>query len=152
MGLVKFVLIFAGFVISGWSQVSSGSPLGDVRDEKSASVSGALIQARNNQTRCLRNVTTNALGSYRIDDLLPGAYTVTAQHDGFQTVTVSPFFIEVEQKARLDFDLRVGSAHETVTVTARASPLQTDEASEGYQLGSSFIEALPLLGPTSLLW
>jgi hypothetical protein len=29
---------------------------------------------------------------YRIDDLLPGAHTVTAQHDGFQAVTVSPHF------------------------------------------------------------
>jgi hypothetical protein len=135
-----------GLAVSCWGQVSSGSLLGDVRDQKSASVAGAVIQARNNQTAFLRTATANAFGSYRIDDLLPGAYTVTAQHEGFQTVTVSPFFIEVDQKARLDFDLRVGSAHDTVTVTARTSPLQTDEASEGYQLGSSFLEALPLLG------
>ena len=30
----------------------------------------------------------------RIDDLLPGAHTVTAQYDGFQAVTVSPIFVE----------------------------------------------------------
>src|ERR1700684_2225537 len=88
----------------------------------------------------------NDFGSYRIDDLLPGAYTVTAQHDGFQAVTVSPVFVEVNQKFRLDFDLKVGSIHETATVTAQASPLQTDEASEGYTLSSSFFEELPLLG------
>src|ERR1700736_2527931 len=132
--------------VSCWGQVSSGSLLGDVRDQKSASVDGAVIQARNNQTGFSRTATTNAFGSYRIDDLLPGVYTVTAQHEGLQMVTVSPVFVEVDQKARLDFDLRVGSSHETVTVTARTSPLQTDEASEGYQLGSSFLEALPLLG------
>jgi hypothetical protein len=33
------------------------------------------------------------LSGYRINDLLPGAYTVTAQHDGFQAVTVSPTFV-----------------------------------------------------------
>jgi hypothetical protein len=126
--------------------MSSGSLLGDVRDEKAASVAGTVIQAHNNQTGYSRSATTNAFGSYRIDNLLPGAYTVTAQHDGFQSVTVSPVFVEVDQKARLDIDLHVGSAHETVTVTARTSPLQTDEASEGYQLGSDFVEALPLLG------
>ena len=135
-----------GMAVSGWGQVSSGSLLGDVRDEKAASVAGVVIQARNNQTGFSRSAVSNDFGSYRIDDLLPGAYTVIAQHDGFQTVTVSPFFVEVDQKARLDFDLRLGSAHETVTVAARTSPLQTDEASEGYQLGSDFIEALPLLG------
>src|SRR5580658_9035868 len=30
----------------------------------------------------------------RSDDLLPGAHTATAQHDGFQAVTVSPIFLE----------------------------------------------------------
>ena len=144
--MLRFLLIPVALAVSGWCQVSSGSLLGDVRDEKGASVAGVIIQARSNQTGYLRSAVTNDFGSYRIDDLLPGAYTVSAQHDGFQTVTVSPFFVEVDQKARLDFDLHLGSAHETVTVTARTSPLQTDEASEGYQLGSDFIEALPLLG------
>jgi hypothetical protein len=135
-----------GLAVSGWAQVSSGSLLGDVRDQKSASVAGAVIQARNDSTGFSRSATTNAFGSYRIDDLLPGVYTVTAQHEGLQMVTVSPVFVEVDQKARLDFDLHVGSSHETVTVIAHTSPLQTDEASEGYQLGSNFLEALPLLG------
>jgi hypothetical protein len=144
--LLRSVLISVGLAVSGWGQVSSGSLLGDVRDEKAASVAGVIIQARNNQTGFSRSAVSNDFGSYRLDDLLPGAYTVTAQHDGFQTVTVSPFFVEVDQKARLDFELRLGSAHDTVTVTARTSPLQTDEASEGYELGSDFIEALPLLG------
>jgi Carboxypeptidase regulatory-like domain/TonB dependent receptor len=128
------------------AQVSSGSVLGDVRDEKGASVAGVAIQATNNATGFARTTATNAFGSYRIDDLLPGAYTVTAQHDGFQGVTVSPFFVEVNGKSRLDFDLHLGSSHEAITVTARVSALQTDDATEGYLLGSNFFEALPLLG------
>lgn len=139
-------LVFLVFVVPGSAQVSSGSLLGDVRDQRAAYVAGAVIQARNDATGFSRTAATNAFGSYRIDDLLPGAYTVTAQHDGFQTVTVSPVFVEVNQKARLDLELRLGSGHEAVTVTAHASPLQTDEASEGYLLGSNFVEALPLLG------
>jgi len=130
--------------ISG--QVSSGSLLGDVRDEKDAAIAGVTVVARNNDTGFSRTATTNAYGSYRIDDLLPGGYTVTGQHDSFHLATASPVFVEVNQKARLDFEMRVGSARETVTVTARTSPLQTDDASEGYLLGSSFFEALPLIG------
>jgi hypothetical protein len=139
-------LVFFVFPIASFSQVSSGSLLGDARDEKAASVEGVLIVVRDNDTGFKRTAATNPLGSYRIDDLLPGAYTVTAQHDGFQAVTVSPVFVEVNQKLRLDFDLRVGSVHDTAAVIARVSPLQTDEASEGYTLGSSFFEELPLLG------
>jgi len=48
--------------------------------------------------------------SFPAGDLLPGAYTVTAQHDGFQAVTVSPIFV----------------VHETATVVAHTSSLQTD--------------------------
>jgi hypothetical protein len=128
------------------AQVSSGSLLGDVRDEKAASIGGVLIVARNNDTGFSRSATTNTFGSYRIDDLLPGAYTVTAQHEGFQAAAVSPLFVEINQKARLDFDLHVGSVRDTVSVSARTSPVQTDDATEGYTLGSSFVEALPLLG------
>ncbi|MBZ5611414.1 MAG: TonB-dependent receptor [Acidobacteriia bacterium] len=140
------VLFLACWALPSAAQVSSGSLLGDVRDQKKATVEAVTIVARNNETGFSRTASSNAFGSYRIDDLLPGAYTVTAQHDGFQTVTVSPVFLEVNQKARLDFELRVGSAHDTVTVTARTSPVQNDDASEGYLLSSNFVEALPLLG------
>ena len=139
-------LVFLILEIPSYSQVSSGTLLGDARDEKAATVGAAVVVARNNDTGFSRSVTTNEFGSYRIDDLLPGAYTVTAQHDGFQAVTVSPIFVEVNQKTRVDFELHVGSVHETATVVAHASPLQTDEASEGYTLGSAFTEGLPLLG------
>src|SRR5262249_50190011 len=141
------VLLFCALAAPvAWSQVSSGSLLGDVRDEKGASVENALIQIASTTTSVTRTASTNAYGSYRIDHLLPGAYTVTARHEGFQTETVSPLFVEVNKKSRLDFDLHLGSSHESVTVAAHASPLQSDDASEGYTLGSNFLESLPLLG------
>ncbi|HEX5226538.1 MAG TPA: carboxypeptidase regulatory-like domain-containing protein [Bryobacteraceae bacterium] len=143
--LVSLVSL-AFLALPSFSQVSSGSLLGDAHDEKSAAVQAVVITARNNDTGFTRTASTNEFGSYRIDDLLPGAYTVTAQHDGFQAMTVSPLFVELNQKVRLDFDLKIGSVHETATVTAHASPLQTEEASEGYTLGSNFFEELPLLG------
>jgi len=141
-----FTAAFLAFCVPCCAQVSSGSLLGDVRDEKAATVAGVLIVASNNDTGFSRSAATNALGSYRIDDLLPGAYTVTAQHDGFEAETVSPIFVEINQKARLDFRLHVGSVHDAVTVTARTSPVQTDDAAEGYTLSSDFVEGLPLIG------
>ncbi len=144
--MTRALLVLFVFEIAAFSQVSSGSLLGDIRDPKAGLVEGASVVVRNNDTGFTRSAITNGFGSYRIDDLIPGAYTVTAQHDGFQAVTVSPIFVEVNQKVRLDFDLKVGSVHDSATVTAHASAVQTDEASEGYTLGSNFFEELPLLG------
>jgi hypothetical protein len=42
--------------------------------------------------------------------VLPWAHTVTAQHDVFQAVTVSPVFVEVNQKVRLDAESFFGQA------------------------------------------
>jgi carboxypeptidase family protein len=145
-GSMKSVPLFLFIAALSYGQVSSGSLLGDVRDEKGASIPTVVITVRSNATGFVRKSNSNAFGGYRVDDLLPGSYAVTAQHDGFQTVSVSPVVVEVNQKARLDFELRLGSAHDTVTVTARTSPVQTDDASESYLLGSGFIESLPLLG------
>ncbi|MEO7144699.1 MAG: TonB-dependent receptor [Bryobacteraceae bacterium] len=138
------MLVILGAALCCYGQVSSGSLIGDVHDAKSGVVAGAAISARNDATGFIATGATNAFGGYRIDDLLPGKYTVTIQRRGFETVTMSGVSVELNGKARVDVTLQVGSAHDRVTVTAHSTPLQTDDASEGYFLGSSFVEELPL--------
>ena len=87
---------------------------------------------------------TGAAGQYRIDDLIPGAYTVTAEKPGFRTVTTGAIELEVNQKGRVDLQLEVGSAHDTISVEAAASPVESDDASIGYLLHSSTVLSLPL--------
>ena len=132
------------FAAACWSQTSSGSLIGDVADEKSVQLSGASITASSVATGFSRSTATDDRGAYRIDDLLPGQYTVVAQHSGFRKVTISSILIEVDQKTRLDFKMYAGAETDAVTVTASSSPVQTDDASEGYQLGAGVIQGLPL--------
>lgn len=127
-------------------QVSSGTLVGDVHDESSALVSGVRMTLRSNATGYTRSTYADPLGAYQFADLTPGTYTVTAEKQGFRTTTVSDVLIEVDHKSRLDLDLKLGSEHETVTVTANASPVQTEDASAGYTLDSSTIASLPLDG------
>lgn len=126
------------------AQVASASLLGEVRDEASAVVTGAKVTARHEATGFSRVVVTGEDGSYRVDDLLPGSYMVTAEQSGFRTTQAGPLVLEVNQKAKLDFQLQVGAPQETVTVKADVSPLQTDDSSVGYRLGSRTIRDLPL--------
>src|SRR5437763_16045522 len=125
-------------------QVSSGSLIGDIRDEAARYVPDVRITARHEATGFTRSTNTGASGGYRMDDLLPGAYSVIAERAGFRTITATSIVIALSEKTRLDFELKVASQPEAVTVTAHASPLQTDEASEGYLLESNFVRALPL--------
>ena len=66
------------------AQTSFGAILGTVTDPSQAAIPGVSITVTNNQTGIARHVETDAVGSYRVDSLLPGMYTVRAEHPGFQ--------------------------------------------------------------------
>ena len=144
--MLKYVFLITVIDGVGLAQVSSGSLIGDARDPRTQPVANVSITARNNATGFSRTSATDAEGSYRIDDLLPGGYTLTARRAGFKTLAVSPISVEVDQKVRYDLELQPGSDGDTVTVTAEQTPVQTAEASEGFLLGSNVVRQLPLAG------
>ena len=137
-------LVLILFATACYGQISSGSLIGDVKDETSSAVTGAVVTAENRATGFSRSATTNGAGSYRIDDLIPGIYSMRVQRAGMRSLTVPQVTVEVDQRSRLDIAMRSGEERDAVTVTARSSPIQTEEASNGYQLGSALMEALPL--------
>lgn len=137
-------LLFSSIVPPAAGQVSSATLLGAVSDQATAALSGVKVTARHEATGFSRSVATDAAGGYRIDDLLPGHYTVTAEKEGFRTLTVSAFVLEVNQKARLDLQLPVGLQQEVITIKPEVSPVQSDDASVGYRLDFPTIRALPL--------
>jgi len=140
MRWVAFIAVLAG---AGRAQTSSGSIVGDVHDAEGSAIAAAVLTARNLDTGFSRSVRSSALGAYRMDDLQPGHYALSAQRDGFKTVAVSSVTVEVDQKTRYDFELAAGSDRDTITVIAEQTPLQTDEASQGFLIGSNVMQSLP---------
>lgn len=130
--------------VPGWGQVASGTLLGEVRDESSALAPGVRIAARHEPTGFSRGAVTNETGAYRVDNLLPGTYTVTAEKQGFRLVIAPSVLVEVNQKAELNLVLRVGSVSDSITVVSDVTPLQAGDASVGYRLDSPAITELPL--------
>jgi hypothetical protein len=94
----------------------------------------------------VRHTSTGATGLYRLPDLAPGVYAVTVQRAGFRTSIAPHVSFEINQEARLDLRLEIGAAHETITVAASASPLQTADSSEGYRFDSATFTQLPIDG------
>jgi hypothetical protein len=124
--MILILLILSAVTLMG--QVSSSSLGGVVRDSTSATVEGVTITAVHESTGFLRTAITSDTGGYRIDQLMPGAYTVTAQRAGFRSVAADNVTLAVNQKGRLDFTLTVGNPGESITVTATISPVQADDA------------------------
>jgi hypothetical protein len=126
------------------AQVASSSLLGVVTDPSAAAVADVKVTARHIGTDFTRTAQTGAAGQYRIDDLIPGSYTVSAERPGFKTALTNAVTLEVNQKGRVDLQLQLGPASDSVTVQSSASPVATDDASMGYRLDSSTVLSLPL--------
>jgi hypothetical protein len=149
--MVLILLCLAAAV--AMAQVASSTLSGVVRDRDSGVVEGARITARHEATGFSRVLSTSNAGEYRFDNLLPGAYTVTVEKQGFKTLAAAGVDLIVNQKGRLDFELQAGAAADTVTVTATVPLVQADDASAGYRVGYASAVRLPLLGrnPLSLV-
>lgn len=59
-----------------YAQVASATLLGEVHDESGALAPAVTVTVRQNATGFLRTSATNAQGAYRIDELIPGHYSV----------------------------------------------------------------------------
>ena len=122
----------------------TASIVGTVVDPNGAAVSGATITARDLDRGTILTTTTNDAGAFNISGVPVGKYQVKAEAKGFQSMVNPALTITLNQTARLNFQLRIGQANETIEVTATAPLLQTDTSLLGSVLESRSIEQLPL--------
>lgn len=144
--MIRVLAIAAILAGAAMAQVSSATLSGEVRDESGALVSGAALTVSNDATGFARNTTSSVTGTYRFSDLQPGRYTLTATKAGFRTTATNGIVVEVDQRANANLELKVGAERDSVSVNAVVSPLQSEDASAGYHLGTSTITEIPLIG------
>jgi hypothetical protein len=144
IGIVPAVLA-AMLLPPGFGQ-TFGEITGVVTDPSGAIVTQATVTVTNPATNFTRSVTTNVSGNYSIPALLPGTYNVRAEMPGFQSEVRAGVELQVQQTARIDFQLRVGAVTETVEVVGGAPLLNTENANIGTVIDNQRIVDLPLNG------
>jgi Carboxypeptidase regulatory-like domain/TonB dependent receptor len=131
---------------SALGQTVTSSITGQVTDPSGAVVAGAKVIAENAATSVKTSTETNASGVYTIRFLPIGTYTVTIEGKGFSTQKISPFTLEIDQTAKIDASLTIGSST-TVSVEADFHPiLDTSDATLGNTLSTNEIANIPLNG------
>jgi len=119
---------------------------GTVVDPSGAAVVGAKVTITNQDTGTVRDTVTSAEGFYRLSQLPPGKYTVSVEAAGFKKSTSQDVVVEAEQPRGFDVTLTVGSAQESVTVTAPTGELETENANVNTTIGSQEVLTLPQFG------
>lgn len=127
----KAVLLFALVAGSVLAQSFLGSITGVVVDSTGAVVPNAKVEAVESTTGITHAVTTNAEGQYAFLDLTPGTYVVSVSFEGFKSVKSSQLILTAQQTVRFDATLEVGTAAQSVEVTAAPPTMNLENAELG---------------------
>ncbi|MEZ5365235.1 MAG: carboxypeptidase regulatory-like domain-containing protein, partial [Bryobacterales bacterium] len=141
---IRILVVACLASLSAWAQTASVT--GRVSDPSGAVIPGAKIEVTSNDTGIVTVAETNAEGYYNVPSLQPGGYDVTASQDGFVSQRRQGLRLLVQQVARLDFQLDLGSVTETIDVNAQAVLLDSESSTVGQVIGTRQISELPLLG------
>jgi Carboxypeptidase regulatory-like domain len=145
-GCAVFLISTVMYVLSGYSQVTTATISGTVRDPSGAVIPGVQVVIFNEDTGLSRTVLTDETGHYSAPQLSLGNYRVTASLEGFQTEARRGLVLTLGREAVVDIRLTVGAVTETVEVTGEAPLVQTTDATVGYLVQASTIQDLPLNG------
>ncbi|SPE27139.1 TonB-dependent receptor plug [Candidatus Sulfotelmatomonas gaucii] len=126
------------------AQLDRGEVTGTVEDPSGAVVQNATIVLTNDDTNAKITSKSTATGTYVFDDIIPGKYTIQAEAPGFQRYLVHNVLVHVQQVATVDVKFATGNVQQTVTVTAAAPLLESENAQVGQSISNQSVNDMPL--------
>ncbi len=126
------------------AQLDTGGITGTVTDPAGAVVPGAKITLTNEATGVSILTTSTSTGTYSLNQVRPGTYTLQAESSGFQLFVVNGLEVHVQQTITADVKFAAGTVNQQVTVTATAPLLQAENAAIGQTITTETVNDLPL--------
>jgi hypothetical protein len=118
---------------------------GTVKDASGATVSGATITLTNTQNNISKTLISGTDGSYLFTLVPVGSYRLMVEQKGFRKYVQEGIVLQVNQQAKQDVSLQVGSTQEVVDVTENVSQVDTVSATLGSVETQKRIVDLPLV-------
>lgn len=126
------------------AQSDRGTITGTVSDPGGAVIPNAAISARNTETGAVYDTVTTSTGNYTLPSLPAAVYDLTISSAGFSKYVQRGITVQVVQTARIDVILKIGSATESVEISADAALLKTESAEQSQVITGDKINELPL--------
>ena len=140
--LLAILLLAVAPLVAQQSSTVTGGLNGVVVDSTGAVVAGATVTLSGPQGNHV--VTTDASGHYSESGLIPGFYDVTVEKTGFKKVKSVHDEVVVNVSSLLNITLPVGSAEETVEVTATAVGIDTLSTAIAANFTDTFYNSVPM--------
>src|ERR1700730_3303912 len=128
------------------AQMTTAEGAGSVRDLQSLAMPGIYLEAVNQKTGQHLPTETNNLGDFLLRALPLGEYAVQVQAPGFKLYKSENMSLTAGQAARLNITLEVGTATDSVSVSAGVRPVDTQTGALGTLVDTKRLDALPMQG------
>ena len=141
-GILLFVMSAA---VAASAQTSSdGSIRGFIKDEQGAVLQGVAVSAKHAETGFVQNAVSDATGFFRLLNLPPGPYSVTAELQGFARFVRDNIVVRVGLNLTLDAVMQLGGVEATVQVKAETPMIEAATAVHAMNVTGEFQRSLPL--------
>lgn len=131
----------------GYGQsATDGAISGTVTDSTGAAIPNAKVDVHNDGTGLDIPLTADGTGFYKAGLLQPGNYTVTVTAPGFNSSKTSGIVVQLNQVTAVNPKMEIGTASQTVEITADAPVLNFDSPVYGGHLNTKEVESLPING------
>jgi hypothetical protein len=140
------IFLCGGLSTNAFAQSDNGTINGSVKDQSGAAVPGADVTVRNAASGTERTTVSNASGLYSVTNIPPGTYAVTVTAKGFKKFESNNNTLDPSSTLEVEAALTIGSASETVEVSANATQLQTETATVQTMVTRDQIDSLELNG------
>jgi outer membrane receptor protein involved in Fe transport len=119
---------------------------GTIKDATGAVIPAAKVTLKNSDTNVGRTVNSNKDGDFLFTLIPIGTYEVEVERDGFNKSVRKGIRLEINQNARLDVVLQVGTASQVVEVTGDVTQVDTVSDTIGTSVVGETIQRAPLNG------
>jgi hypothetical protein len=147
VGCLTALLLFGGLGVQaafGQLAVTTATLSGTVTDPSGSVIGGAEVTLSSPERGITRVFTTGDQGAYSFAELPPSNYEMTIKAQGFLKYVQNGIKLDAGQSASQNVAMTVGTGSETITVTAEASLLNTENSNISAEVNSQQIVELPL--------
>lgn len=130
--------------VASWAQTGTTSLRGTVTDKTGAAIVGAKVIVSIQGLGLTREMSTGPTGEYEFLVLPPGTYVLTVEMTSFRKYEQTNLQLLVNTPGTANVRLEVGTAVQTVEVSAQSVALNTSDASLGIAFDENQVKELPL--------
>ncbi len=137
-----FVALWLALMGSASAQETTGTLTGKLTDGQGLALPGVTVTVTGPQGA--RSFVTDGEGLFRAPFLVPGAYDVRAELQGFKAVEQKAVPVSLGQTTSVTLRLEVGGITETVSVTGSSTIVNTSSTTTGAVLSSEMLATIPV--------